>query len=53
MFWNSVMKKCHTARRTWRRFMQNNEHVTRFNQHAVGLRRDDLTPYMSFMSYLA
>jgi len=35
--------RCHTARRTSRRFMQNNEHVTRFYLHAVGLRIDDVT----------
>ena len=37
--------RCHTARRTCRRFLQNIEHVTRFIQHAAGgLRIDDVTP---------
>ena len=35
--------RCHTARRSSRRFMQNNEHVTRFYQHAARLRIDDVT----------
>jgi len=44
VFWNSLKKTSrHTSRRTFRRFMQHMEHVTRFYHHAVGLRSDDVT----------